>query len=351
MLDRLNALANMDRESDRFALRDGVLTGFVNAHWHRRPELVSLLREAIGNIVHEGAGRTTLGIEIGTGSAKLYGMRWGGGDPFVDVKLELSRFEQMQDSAVEYPAQIEALAEPFLSGFGCLIPPANIDLEDPSRIRDACPNERANLLYVYGTQGPRQAQRRDVRLVPRYVRVLSAEEEASLIFATVVPPDCAAKPGTMAIEIGSGSTELMLVDRTGRLRTIAFAIGRDDAALAAIVRGIEARDIVGHAGRHLETDAASAATFVEEAAAQSPALLFINPNRDSQRFRRSVKGRRDALDVAAARGYADAADKFSPKAKILAALAEAFGFSIIHEGRKGGLKKAMASLIARGMSA
>ncbi|MBI1213079.1 MAG: hypothetical protein GC190_16570 [Alphaproteobacteria bacterium] len=349
-LTQLNDLAKPAREADRFALRDGALSGMADARWREAPQLLSLLREAIAERLAGETSRITFGIEIGTGSAKFYAMHWPrgqSGEPIVDVKLELPRLVQLRNPADDYPAQIEALAQLLPADFGWRIPPQNIDVNDPTRLLAGCPSGVANLICIYGTQGPRVAQRRDPRLVPPYVRVLSAAEEAKLLFDAIVPPEYAATPGTMAIEIGSGSTELILIDHARRKQTIAFAVGRESTAgLTDIVRGIKERDVARYAGAYVEGDAANASEFVAEAAAQPLGRLFMNPNRGSESFRRSIRRSGDAIDVAAIVDYADSTDKFAPKAAILGALARAFGFGVIHEGRKGGLKRGMAAFIA-----
>jgi hypothetical protein len=350
MLDRLNQLAAPAREADRFVLRDGRLTGYVDTRW-REPELIALLHAVILDHLGGGVGRLTFGIEIGTGSAKLYGARWpsaSSGVPVVDVKLELPQLLAMSDPISRYGEMIDTLVEPFRADVGWLVPPENIDLDEPGCVLDGCADRAADLVYVYGTHGPREARDIDPRMVPPYLRILSGEEEARLVFDAIVPPEHAA-PGTMAIEIGSGSTELILIDNAGRKRTIAFAVGgAHQGSLEGIASALAAAD-ARNLQPYLECDLSTATDFIAAEKSAPRAALFMNPNRDSEALRRSMAV---PLTVAAARDYADTStDKFAPKAKVLAALARALGFTVIHEGRKGGLKAAMAAFIARAAGA
>jgi len=360
-LHRLNALAEPASEADRFAVRDGVLSGYVDKRWRREPAILEILREAICD--HDDAMETTrtaamrfgFGIEIGAGAAKLYGTVWPSGQATVDVKLQLTRLSEMQDTHSEYPEQIDQLVRAFQrqsinSDIGWLVEAANIDLAEPSRIRAGLPESAWDITYVYGTQGPRDARRMGISLPP-YLRVLSGAEEGGLIADVIVPPDFA-RPGAMAIEVGSGSTELILNGANGSKHTLALAIGGNaQSRLDAVVRGIETNDLVAHAKPHLETDAQAAMQFLSEARklGSSNRALFMNPNRDSATFRRQSPRR--PIDVIWARDYgaSNALDKFAPKAKILAALAQAFGFTVIHEGRAGGLKRAMADFVGKAL--
>ena len=158
----------------------------------------------------------------------------------------------------------------------------------------------------------------------------------------------------MAIEIGSGSTELVLVTSPSEMLTTAFAVGGQAmTGLDSIVRGIEAGDIAGQAARYLESEPASAIRFVEEARRlrSNERALFMNPNRSSASFRQQSGD--GSIDVAWALRYAEtnALDRFVAKARILGSLARAFGFTVVHEGRQGGLKKGLADFIGRALFA
>jgi hypothetical protein len=359
--EHLNALTRLianDSEGEAFHVASGALKGFAAA----TPEILAHVKAAIA--LHRNArrvetaapSRQTFGIEIGAGVAKLFVKAWPQGaaaQAIVDVKLRLPKRTGTPETDRAYRGRIEDILATFAGGAtnACLIPPQAIDLDAPQKLRDACP-PNTNVIYVYGTQGPRDSTRQSGPLFPGTLRTLTGDEEARLLFDAIVPQD-ARHPGAMAIEIGTGSTELALIDAAGRTHAIAFAVGAGKPeALGHVARALETGDIE-HAADHLESPTRSAATFIAAAhSAKTARTLFINPNKDSAAMRAHAKDKAGALPTEAVARYASEhpTAPFAVKAKILATIAKALGHTAVREGNKGGLKEGMAQFVGRALT-
>lgn len=360
--DRLAALTRAaahegDGESEPFRVSDGALKGFAPASFGALDDLAQEIahhrneRRAQAQAQAQHKSRQTFGIELGAGSAKLYAKQWTPDAPaqaIVDVKLRLARRTGTRESDRAYRNQIEHILAAFATHTRTdhLIPPQHIAFDAPERLRAACPPD-TDVRYVYGTQGPRESARSSGPLFPQTLRLLTGDEEARLMFDAIVPPE-SRHPGAMSIEIGTGSTELALIDASGRQHTITFQLGaaRQDP-LAAIAKAIATTDIA-HAVNHLEGPASSAATFLTESR-RTTLRLYINPNKQSAGMRDQTRPAPGApIPLATITQYAQA--HAAPKANILAALAQAFALTTIHEGAKGGLKKAMAQFVGAALT-
>jgi hypothetical protein len=312
--------------------------------------------------------RQSVGLEIGAGVAKFFVKQWmpkastgWTGKTIVDAKMRLAK---RNGSDQAYREQIDRIFETFgIADHGrdgdWLVPPKQFDFERPRTLLKDCRPDR-DILYVYGTQGPREAAR-TLPLHPDEMRILTGDEEGLLVFEAIVPKSCH-KPGAMAIEIGTGSTELALIGRENRKHAITFAIGgAQQTGLDDIVRGITSGNIVRDAGRYLESKERSAQSFIDAArvftsgGTRKAGCLFINPNTDSAEMR-SRAGNTGAaartLDVGEILHYAQDNETapFARKALILGRLAKAFAFATVHEGTKGGLKEGMAQFIGEALT-
>ena len=355
--DRLAALTRAaahdgDGESEPFRVSDGALKGFAPAAFGALDALAQTITRHRNErrAQAQRQSRQTFGIELGAGSAKLFAKQWTQDAPaqtIVDVKLRLVRRTGTPDTERAYRNQIEHILAAFATHTRTdhLVPPQHIAFDAPERLRAACPPD-TDVLYVYGTQGPRESTRSSGPLFPRTLRLLTGDEEARLMFDAIVPPE-SRHPGAMSIEIGTGSTELALIDAAGRQQTITFQLGaaRQDP-LAAIAKAIATTDITP-AVDHLEGPASSAATFLTESR-RTNLRLYINPNKQSAGMRDQTRPAPGTpIPLATIARYAT--DQTAPKAKILATLAQAFALTTIHEGTKGGLKKAMAQFVGRAL--
>jgi hypothetical protein len=359
-LNALTRLAANNGEGDAFRITGGALKGFTAA----TPENLAHARAAIA--LHRAAhradvkppSRQTFGIEIGAGVAKFFAKAWTQGAPgqtIVDVKLRLGPRVGTPETDRTYREKIEEILNAFNltqppkvgASSDRLIPPQNIDLSAPHKLREGMPPD-ADVIYVYGTQGPRASTRQSGPLFPAVLRVLTGDEEALLMFDAIVPQD-ARTPGAMAIEIGNGSTELALIAAGGRKHAVTFVLGEaQHEGLTTIARAIASGDIAP-ATRHLESDPVSAAAFLVEA--RRPTLrLFISANKQSADMRSIARPAPGApIPVAAVDRYAREHAP-APKPTILATLAHAFTCTTIHEGKQGGLKEAMAGFIGHALA-
>lgn len=355
-LKRLNARLDGVDGGEAADIRDGVLTAYLPAEavWRGRDfddELMHDLRDAILRL--RGDGLFGLSLEIGSGSIKLFARRWrdGEGQTVANLKLQTPAHHEGR----VYVAALNRLIDLFGEGLRA-IPPQDFDPAAPERLFQGFAAAE-DFVCVYGTQAVRVLSRAHGGEALARVRVLDGDEEGLIAFESIVPSEAKTRPGTVAVEIGSGSTEIVRVDPDGRAHPVTLAIGgkTDDPPLKALERFL-ARSRTGHKiGRLLESPPAVAEAFF--AAAASPDALYINASRASAKFRAFARDFHpgagddvridDRLAEAYVREYG--ADKFAAKVLILLAVARGLGFGGYREGTRGGLKMGVAALLAKGL--
>ena len=318
-------------------------------------------------------GRSSLGIEVGAGAVKILSKVWLKKDndrltgvTVGDVKIQLPRMDERRDSALVYVDSVNAIVLSFIEPGDSpnqgdwIVPRSNFEIALPESLLRGCPSQ-SGFVYVYGTQGPRVATRLlDSDIFP-YMHILSGDEEGLLIYEVIVPEEKKNIAGSVAIEIGSGSTEIVLTGHHKKKFPITFAIGGQvQNGLHHIVGLIGSGELTGEGARYLESNIETAAAFLSAAAdfrRGSKTLdrtLYMNPNRDSEAFRKAWK---DVEPKTASEGeiipvefvldfrrhHPD--DGFSGKAQILGAIAEVMDLDAIHAGNRGGLKEGLALFV------
>jgi hypothetical protein len=347
-------------KNDALHIADGVLRGVAD-----ESSSLDELKNAIARhrntwrVADTGMARQTLGIEIGAAVAKFFVKRWTRDETsptrqltakaIVDVKRRLAH-DTYRDHVADILDAFDVRNQSARRDW--LVPPGQFDFSKPERLLEGAP-DHTDIIYVYGTRGPRAAAHADGAFFADEMRILSGDEEALLIFDAVAPRS-ERRPGTMVIEIGAGSTELALIGRDDRHHVTAFAVGgAHQAGLDDVVTAIATGDIK-RAAHVLESPATSAQTFLDEVRLRSiGAGMFINPNKSSAAMRASVAKANDGqINVDDIRRYADEdpTAPFAAKAKILAKIARALGIDNVREGTKGGLKEALGQFIGRALA-
>ncbi len=352
-LERLNARMDGMAGAESAAVRDGVLTAYLPsaATWRDGdfdPQALENVRAAA--LACRG-GVFGLSLEMGSGSIKLFGRQWRGADGETVVNIKLQTPAHHEGPA--YAAALDRLIDVFSPGLR-LIPPARFDPFAPERLFEAFAAPE-DFLCVYGTQTVRGLARGGTVL--SRVRTLSGDEEGLIAFASIVPPEWQGRPGVVAVEIGSGSVEVVRNGADGRPHPLTLAIGGRTAEpplaeLEAFLAGGPASFAIAE---RLESTPEVVAAFF--AGAPVTTALFINSSRASAAFRDFARARGGsggeviALDDALIAAYRQrrGADNYAAKAAILLAVARGLGASGFREGRRGGLKMGVAALLAKGL--
>ena len=354
---RLNARLHDVPGAEPVDFRSGALTAYIPAilSWDGRcfdPGVLADVRDAV-SAMHGGRGLFGLSLEIGSGSIKLFARRWLAGETATVANIKLQA--PHGHGGKTYASALNRLIDIFAEGLS-LIPPADFDPSAPERLFAAFAEPR-DFLCVYGTQSLRVLTRAHGREALERVRILDGDEEGLIAFASIVPEAAKALPGTMALEIGSGSTEIVRAGNDGRPHALTLAIGgkTGNPPLAALEKLLA----TGKAGHRIDKwlesgEAAVAAFFADPPQAQA---LYINASRASAGFRDFARGFHpdageempidDALVTAFQ--HAHPHDKFGTKALILLAVGRGLGLKGYREGTRGGLKMGVAALLSQGL--
>ena len=329
-------------------MRAGVATAYLPANLVFRGESVDpCALAALGAVMGEGrkAGAVLgLGVEIGTGSIKLLGRTWRGvvGETTSNIKIQVPRLPDRH-----YVSSLNRLLDGLRHELGLsLIDARRLDPADAENMFAGFGPIR-DFAYAYGTHGLRRLGRRGGEL--EQVRILSGDEEGLLAFDAIVPED-GRRPGVVAVEIGTGSTEIVRVAADGRRLPLALALGGETPALPDIRHFLATEDI-GTLAPWLESPQDGISAFFSGGAAARE--LYINPSRASATFR-AFAGGGDvvSLDASVIESFRSAhpGDGFAAKAEILLAILDGLGLTGFRAGQAGGLKAGMARLVATGLA-
>ncbi len=301
-----------------------------------------------------GDGIFGLGLEIGSGSIKLLARQWRGceGTTLANIKLQVPA----RHETGTYVVALDRLIDVFSTGLR-LIPPGQLDVAAPEGLFAgfAAPEDFA---CVYGTHALRVLAREDGAGPPARVRVLTGDEEGLTAFQSIVPEVERAHPGVVAVEIGSGSTEIVRTDGDGRPWPLTLGLGGKtaDPHLGALRRFMATGSATPRIREVLESSDEAVTAFFAPGMPE-PTRVFINPSRASVAFRAFARARQGegdmvALDEDLVETYRrkHGADRFGAKAAILMAILRGLGVAGFREGRRGGLKMGVAALLARGLA-
>lgn len=377
----LNRALDITNERDQFGLSSGiVLSGYVPLHSFEalsRDYRKAILKQ-IAELVREHErvqlcsekpnAFTGLGIEVGAGALKLLMKTWSKGhdDTFegkliCDVKFQLPKIGSEEDTG-SYVEAVQSLLEVFASdesaSFGdrWIVPPGNFEIDEPSKLLRDWPRSKP-FVYVYGTQGPRNVTKNLGRNPFSELYVLSGDDEGSIIGEVMVPDSKKSRAGVMAIEIGSGSTELILNAGGTKRYPITFSIGGNDTrGLRLVSESLDQGDILESVIGFLESPIEVGKKFFDELLELRGVnlhrlVVFMNPNKDSLKFRELASKQGGSPpgsftpNFAQRYGSEATDDKFHFKAKILGSVGNALGVDLIFEGVPGGLKEGFAIFI------
>lgn len=353
--ERLNAGMDGMAGAESAAVRDGVLTAYLPsaATWRDGDFDPAVLKDVRAAVMACRSDLFGLSLEIGSGSIKLLAREWrdGNGVTLANVKLQVPAEHDNEP----YVAALDRLIDAFSFGLR-RIAPENFDPASPERLFEGL-TAPEDFLCVYGTQAVRALRRRLGGQVLDRVRELSGDEEGLIAFASIVPPEWQVRPGVVAAEIGSGSTEIIRTGADGRPRPLTLAIGgrTRDASLAGLEMFLRTGDASPAIATRLESPPEVVADFFADAPAT--AALFINASRASAGFRVFARerdregGEAIAIDAGLVANYRErhGTDGYAAKAGILLAVARGIGVDGFREGRRGGLKMGVSALIGKGL--
>lgn len=355
-ISRLNARLDGMAGAEACVVNDGVLTAYIPASvaWRDKAWDEDVLGDLRAVVFDRRTGEGVFGLclEIGSGSIKLLGRQWPGSDGVTVVNVKIQVPERHDDG--NYVAALERLIDVFCNDLR-RIEAARFDVAAPESLFEGF-DRLEDFACVYGTHAVRVLARKGRRaLLPR-VRILSGDEEGLTAFQSIVPEDFHTRPGTVAVEIGSGSTEIVRVGTDGRPRPLTLAVGGKTEVphLGSLRRFLGTGEARGGVAKLLDSPRDGVAAFFDD---MPPAkAVFINPSRASAGFRTFVAGRQapgdvKRLDEDLVADYRDrhAGDRFGAKAAILLATLRGLGVEGYREGRRGGLKMGVAALLAKGM--
>ncbi len=370
VLEALNARCEGLKDAEAIEMREGVFTAFLptavafGAAGEFERQTMDEIRTAI-SLQREASGEGILGlnIEAGSGFIKLLAKLWQEdargfhGETIADVKLQLGR----RTADATLAATLNDLITFFCDGLGLkAIQPENFNIGKPHDLFADFAEPR-DFACIYGTQSLRDLARTLGRDVLPRIRILSGDEEGQIVFAAIIPEADHKRPGTVAVEIGSGSTEIVCVADDGDLLPLTVAIGArtTEPPLKALEGFLRTGDARPDLQDLLESPPDTVTAFFGRK--PSPVTdLFVNPSRASVTYRgfahaRSTISGDDGIqldqDMVEAYNQIHGQDGFAPKAGILLTVANGLGLHSFREGRKGGLKEGIAVLLAEGLTA